>query len=91
MITSVRTGVSSYEIGRSLGVTQKTAWFMMHRIRLALQKGSIDRKLMCDVEADETTSVATLATCTKTSASRPCGLKAVFRKAVVIGMFRAER
>ena len=39
---------------RSIGVTQKTAWFMMHRIRLALQNGSIDRKLMGEVEVDET-------------------------------------
>jgi transposase-like protein len=54
MIVNAKNGVSSYEISRSLGVTQKTAWFMMHRIRLALQKGSIDRKLVGDVEADET-------------------------------------
>ncbi len=54
MIVSAKNGVSSYEIARSLGVTQKTAWFMMHRIRLALQKGSIDRKLMGEVEVDET-------------------------------------
>jgi hypothetical protein len=54
MVVNAKNGVSSYEIHRSLGVTQKTAWFMMHRIRLALRKGSIDRKLMGDVEADET-------------------------------------
>ncbi|MEO7860231.1 MAG: IS1595 family transposase [Nitrospirales bacterium] len=54
MITSAKNGVSSYEIARALDVTQKTAWFMMHRIRLALQKGSIDRKLMGEVEVDET-------------------------------------
>src|SRR6478609_1228325 len=53
-VVNAKNGVSSYEIHRSLGVTQKTAWFMMHRIRLALRKGSIDRKLMGDVEADET-------------------------------------
>ena len=37
MITNCKNGVSSYEIGRALGVTQKSAWFMMHRIRLAMQ------------------------------------------------------
>ena len=36
MIANAKNGVSSYEISRSLGVTQKTAWFMMHRIRLAM-------------------------------------------------------
>ena len=54
MIVNAKNGVSSYEIHRSLGVTQKTAWFMMHRIRLALQQGSLDRKLMGEVEVDET-------------------------------------
>src|SRR5688572_13091938 len=35
MIANCKNGVSSYEIGREIGVTQKTAWFMLHRIRLA--------------------------------------------------------
>ncbi|MGC4013712.1 MAG: IS1595 family transposase [Luteolibacter sp.] len=37
LIANAKNGVSSYEIHRSLGVTQKTGWFMMHRIRLALK------------------------------------------------------
>ncbi len=37
MLVNCRNGVSSYEIGRDLGVTQKTAWFMLHRLRLALK------------------------------------------------------
>ena len=37
MIANCKNGVSSYEIGRALDVTQKTAWFMLHRIRLAMQ------------------------------------------------------
>jgi transposase-like protein len=36
MIVNCKNGVSSYEIARSIGVTQKSAWFMMHRIRLAM-------------------------------------------------------
>src|SRR5262245_7521615 len=39
MLTNCKNGVSSYEIHRALGVTQKTAWFMLHRIRLAMQTG----------------------------------------------------
>jgi transposase-like protein len=54
MLTNAKNGISSYEVHRALKVTQKTAWFMLHRLRLALQKGSIDRKLMGDVEVDET-------------------------------------
>jgi transposase-like protein len=57
IITSAKNGVSSCEIARSLGVTQKTAWFMLHRIRLAMQSGSM-MKLGGngggEVEADET-------------------------------------
>jgi transposase-like protein len=40
MIANCKNGVSSYEIHRALGVTQKTAWFMLHRIRLAMQGDS---------------------------------------------------
>jgi len=54
MLTTCKNGISSYEIARDLGVTQKTAWFMMHRIRKAMQTGSFQRKLSGHVEVDET-------------------------------------
>jgi transposase-like protein len=41
IITAAKNGVSSCEIARSLGVTQKTAWFMLHRIRAAMHNGSM--------------------------------------------------
>ncbi|MBV9482072.1 MAG: IS1595 family transposase [Verrucomicrobia bacterium] len=53
LISNAKNGISSCEIGRALGVTQKTAWFMLQRIRLALQSGSI-MKLRGTIEADET-------------------------------------
>lgn len=53
MIANMKNGVSSHELARSLGVTQKTAWFMLHRIRLALQNNS-GGKLGGEVEVDET-------------------------------------
>ncbi len=53
LITSAKNGISSYEIHRAIGVTQKTAWFMMHRIRLAMQNGTFE-KLSGEVECDET-------------------------------------
>jgi transposase-like protein len=53
MIANAKNGISSYEIGRALGMTQKSAWFVLHRIRYAMQEGSIE-KLSGDVEADET-------------------------------------
>lgn len=56
MLCNCKNGVSSYEIHRALGVTQKTAWFMLHRIRLALQNGSLVKLggPGSEVEADET-------------------------------------
>src|SRR5450432_521433 len=53
LIVNCKNGISSYEIHRAIGVTQKTAWFLDHRIRLALTTGTID-KLSGDIEADET-------------------------------------
>jgi len=53
MIVNAKNGVSSCEMARSLGVTQKTAWFMLHRIRLAMQNGTME-KMSGEVEADET-------------------------------------
>lgn len=53
LIASAKNGISSYEIHRGLGVTQKTAWFMLHRIRLAMQNGSVT-KLRGHIEVDET-------------------------------------
>ena len=52
-IANAKNGISSHEIGRALGVTQKTGWFMLHRIRLAMQAGTF-RKLSGEVEVDET-------------------------------------
>lgn len=52
-IVNCKNGVSSYEIAKAIGVTQKTAWFLDHRIRLALNSGSFE-KLTGEVEADET-------------------------------------
>src|ERR1700677_3624474 len=53
LILNCKNGISSCEIGRSLGVVQKTAWFMLHRIRLA-QQGKQGGKLGGEVEIDET-------------------------------------
>src|SRR5579859_6392349 len=41
MLVNCRNGVSSYEVGRAVGITQKSAWFVLHRLRLALQTKSL--------------------------------------------------
>jgi transposase-like protein len=53
MLTNCKNGISSYEVARALSVTQKSAWFMLHRIRLALQEENFG-KLGGEVEVDET-------------------------------------
>lgn len=53
LLTGCKNGISSYELARALGVTQKTAWFMLSRLRLALQSKH-DGKLGGSVEVDET-------------------------------------
>jgi transposase-like protein len=54
LLSSTKNGTSSCELARALGVTQKTAWFMFHRIRAAMKTGTFDRKFTGEVEADET-------------------------------------
>jgi transposase-like protein len=56
LIANAKNGISSHEIARALGVTQKTAWFMLQRIRLAMQDDSNGDggKLGGEVEVDET-------------------------------------
>jgi transposase-like protein len=53
MLNNSKNGISSCEIARALGVTQKTAWFLLHRIRL-VQQGKQGGKLGGEVEVDET-------------------------------------
>ena len=52
MIVNDKNGISSWELHRAIGVTQKTAWFMLHRIRLAMQSDD-GGKLSGEVETDE--------------------------------------
>ena len=54
MLTNCKNGVSSYEIARDVKVSQKAAWFMLHRIRLAMQDEWFGSKFGGEVEADET-------------------------------------
>jgi transposase-like protein len=56
MLVNCKNGISSYEVGRDLGITQKSAWFVLHRLRLALQAGSMDKVGGAGkhVEVDET-------------------------------------
>lgn len=53
LIANAKNGISSYEIHRALGITQKSAWFLLHRIRRGMAAGTF-KKLSGTVETDET-------------------------------------
>jgi transposase-like protein len=54
LLVTCKNGISSYEVHRDLGISQKSAWHLMHRIRFALHAGSFEKMLSGHVEADET-------------------------------------
>ncbi|MDQ3019943.1 MAG: IS1595 family transposase [Bacteroidota bacterium] len=54
LIASHKKGISSHQLGRDLGVTQKTAWFLLHRVRYAFDHTNFQKELSNIVEADET-------------------------------------
>jgi hypothetical protein len=68
LIVNAKNGISSYELGRSIGVTQKTAWFMGHRIRAALHAGSF-AKLTGESRLARRSLKVRHATCTRDSGS----------------------
>jgi transposase-like protein len=53
LLVNCKNGISSYELARALGVTQKTAWFMLARLRMALQSDARGQ-FSGHVEVDET-------------------------------------
>jgi transposase-like protein len=93
LVVNCKNGVSSYEIMRHTEVTQKSAWFMLHRIRLALRDGNW-RKMDGDggpIEVDETFIGGKYHNMHRTRRQGlPNGLKADRGKAVVMGMLERE-
>jgi transposase-like protein len=67
MLCGCKNGISSYELHRDLGVSQRTAWFMLHRIREAMQDKS-SNKFAGQIEIDETLSAGRRAICTRRAA-----------------------
>ena len=87
MIANCKNGVSSYEVHRAIGVTQKTAWFMLHRIRLAMQTGSFIRS-GGEFEADETFIGGRSKNMSKARRAKSIPGSGVAGKEVVMGVLR---
>ncbi|MGA2375210.1 MAG: IS1595 family transposase, partial [Candidatus Sulfotelmatobacter sp.] len=91
MLVNCRNGVSSYEVARDLGITQKSAWFVLHRLRFAMQTGSITKLggNGTPVEVDETFIGGTARFMHKAKRerlSRDGGVQGGHGKAVVMGL-----
>ena len=89
-IVNCKNGISSYEVHRAIGVTQKSAWFLDHRIRLALGMESFE-KLSGHVEADETFIGGKAAICTAKRARRITGTGGKDKTAVMGILERGRR
>lgn len=87
MIANCKNGISSYEVHRAIGVTQKTAWFMLHRIRLAMQTGSFI-KSGGEFEADETFIGGKSKNMSKARRAKSIPGSGVAGKEVVMGVLR---
>ena len=91
MLVNDKNGISSWELHRALGVTQKSAWFMLHRIRAALKSGGFGFKLGGSegggpVEVDETFVGGKLINMHKDKKIRYEKRGGVFGKAIVMGL-----
>jgi transposase-like protein len=91
MICNCKNGISSYELARAIKVTQKSAWFMLHRIREAMMVGSITKMGgKGPVEVDETFVGPNPRTMHKDRRARQLSAYGRRPKAIVMGMLDRE-
>jgi transposase-like protein len=95
MIANCKNGISSYEIAKAIGVTQKSAWFMLHRIRLAMRVGVFHKlgggpESENEVEVDETFIGGKMKNMHKDRRARFQAEKSA-AKTVVIGLLDRQR
>jgi len=92
LIVNAKNGISSWEVHRALGVTQKTAWFMLHRVRLAMEQRDGGGKMSGGVEADETfIGGAARFMHKRKKATKLKGRTGHFGKAVVFGLLERTK
>jgi transposase-like protein len=90
LLSNCKNGISSYELSRSIGVTQKSAWFMLHRIRLAMETKSFEKMggNGGPVEIDETFVGGKVKNMHKAKRSKSQAAQGGKGKAIVLGMLQ---
>jgi transposase-like protein len=90
MLVNCKNGISSWEIHRAIGVTQKTAWFMLQRGRLAMQDELTGGMLSGEVEVDETFIGGMARNMHKERRIRKVKRGGDYGKAIVLGMLERQ-
>jgi transposase-like protein len=86
LLTNCKNGISSYELARALGITQKAAWHVLHRIRYAMTETGLKIGGNAPVEADETFVGGKLGNMHKAKRAKAKGKVHGMNKTVVLGM-----
>ena len=89
MLANCKNGISSYGVARGLGITQKSAWFLLQRIRYAMHRGTFD-KMGGTVEADETFTGGKARNIRKDVRARKIHGTGGMGKAIVMGLLERE-
>ena len=87
LLSNCKNGISSYELSRALGVTQKSAWFMLHRIRMVMvETGDTKLGLTGPVECDETFVGGKVKNMHRSKRKQSASYQGGGNKAIVMGM-----
>jgi transposase-like protein len=90
MLCNCKNGVSSYEVHRAIGVTQKTAWFMLHRLRMVMHEDD-QTKLSGEIEMDETFVGGKAKNMHKAKRAKALKADGTFKgKTIVVGMLERK-
>src|ERR1700735_5028617 len=90
MLTNCRNGVSSYEVHRAIGVTQKSAWFMLHRLRMVMHEDD-GAPLSGEIEMDETFVGGKAKNMHKAKRAKALKADGTFKgKTIVVGMLERK-
>jgi transposase-like protein len=86
LLVNCKNGISSYELARSLGITQKAAWHVLHRVREAMTETGLKLGITAPVEADETFVGGKVKNMHRSKRKASASYQGGGNKAIVMGM-----